>query len=204
MGSPLSEAGRSNNEQQRRREIGRSFAVATKAVTVGHWKQFLKERPRMPDYSPEDSPEESCPINGVNWFMAAAYCNWLSKKEGVPREQWCYPEKIGEGMKMEAGYLKRRGYRLATEAEWEIAAGRARRQAGTTDHRRSCCRVTPGIGEQQGRAEPGAELARGPEEAKLIWGCSTCTGTSDVVSGQFLNYPIGILERPRTIEYFRC
>jgi hypothetical protein len=57
----------------------------------------------------------------VSWFDAAAYCNGLSKKEGIPKEQWCYPEKIEEGTKLFAGYLKRTGYRLPTEAEWEYA-----------------------------------------------------------------------------------
>src|SRR5436190_3672143 len=94
MGSPASEQGHYPNETQHRRRIGRTYALATKAVTVAQWKQFLKERPRMPqNYGPQYSPQEDCPINGVNWFMAAAYCNWLSEKEGIPREQWCYPEK---------------------------------------------------------------------------------------------------------------
>jgi formylglycine-generating enzyme required for sulfatase activity len=49
------------------------------------------------------------------------YCNWLSEKEGIPREQWCYPEDIKEGMKPYPDYLRRSGYRLPSEAEWEYA-----------------------------------------------------------------------------------
>ena len=26
----------------------------------------------------------------VSWYGAAAYCNWLSEQEGLPRDQWCY------------------------------------------------------------------------------------------------------------------
>jgi formylglycine-generating enzyme required for sulfatase activity len=26
----------------------------------------------------------------VIWYEAAAYCNWLSKQEGIPEDQWCY------------------------------------------------------------------------------------------------------------------
>jgi formylglycine-generating enzyme required for sulfatase activity len=26
----------------------------------------------------------------VDWYTAAAYCNWLSQQEGIPEEQWCY------------------------------------------------------------------------------------------------------------------
>ena len=26
----------------------------------------------------------------MTWYQAAAYCNWLSKQEGIPEDQWCY------------------------------------------------------------------------------------------------------------------
>ena len=52
--------------------------------------------------------------------QAAAYCNWLSKEEGIPEGQWCYEIK-GQGTKLKAKYLSLTGYRLPTEAEMEYA-----------------------------------------------------------------------------------
>lgn len=123
MGSPLTEADRIVvNEKPHVRVIPRSYAIATKAVTVREWEQFLKERPEVTfQYIRRYSPAADGPIVTVDWFLAAQYCNWLSEKEGIPKEQWCYPEKIGDGMKVYPDHWRRTGYRLTSEAEWEYA-----------------------------------------------------------------------------------
>jgi len=53
------------------------------------------------------------PMVGVSWFGAAAYCNWRSQQEG---KQQCY------NLSTWNCDFSKRGYRLATEAEWEYAA----------------------------------------------------------------------------------
>ena len=101
--------------------IDRSFAIASKPVTVGQYLRCRKDH----QYHKVFTPTEDCPANLLSWFDAAAYCNWLSEQEGLPKEQWCYvPNEKGEyaaGMTMAPGYLKRTGYRLPRVAEWEYA-----------------------------------------------------------------------------------
>jgi formylglycine-generating enzyme required for sulfatase activity len=123
MGSPKSEAGRADDEALHAKRINRTFAIAAKTVTVAEYREFNE------GYILEQSaPEPDCPVVSTSWFQAAAYCNWLSDREGFDR---CYEEDgNGNVTALKKGYLGLNGYRLPTESEWEYAC-----RAGAATHR---------------------------------------------------------------------
>jgi formylglycine-generating enzyme required for sulfatase activity len=106
---------------QYKARIDWTYAIAAKEVTVGQFLKFSKDY----KYLKEFSPTEECPVNQVNWYDAAAYCNWLSEQEGIPEDQWCYLKNTAgnyaEGMRLAPGWRQRTGYRLPGDAEWEHA-----------------------------------------------------------------------------------
>lgn len=113
-GSGVNEPGHTPDAERFQRQfMGRRFAISTTEVTAEQYSQFV-----------EEVTASANPIVNVSWFDAARFCRWLSEKEGIPREEMCYPaiEEIIGGVELADGYLDRSGYRLPTDAEFEYAA----------------------------------------------------------------------------------
>jgi serine/threonine protein kinase/formylglycine-generating enzyme required for sulfatase activity len=123
IGSPPTEKERFGGpglekEKQVERRIVRSFAIATKAVTVEEFQKFRQDH----EYNKVFANKPTCPINWVTWYDAVAYCNWLSEREGLePVYEPNKDKEYGPGMKLKASYLQLSGYRLPTQSEWEYA-----------------------------------------------------------------------------------
>jgi formylglycine-generating enzyme required for sulfatase activity len=71
-----------------------SFLMAKYLVTVNEWQAFL-DNTQMPFdwdwiiWADEGKafrdvlPSGDCPAQGLTWYYAVAYCNWLSKQDGL-------------------------------------------------------------------------------------------------------------------------
>ncbi len=115
MGASRREAGRRANESRRLAQLVRSFYLGDREVSNS---QYLRFRPSHNSGSSEGAALDGAaqPVVNVSWDDAARYCNWLSKKDGLPA---AYQEKGG---RMQALRPATTGYRLPTEAEWAYVA----------------------------------------------------------------------------------
>jgi len=115
MGASRREPGRRANEVMHPVSLRRAFYLQTTEVTNAQFRQFQKDH-NSGQISGNSLNREHQPAVQVSWQQAAAFCNWLSKREGLAL---FYREDKG----IITGYSPAAtGYRLPSEAEWAWAA----------------------------------------------------------------------------------
>lgn len=115
LGSGRKAPGHRDNEPQRSVTLERPFYLGLKEVTNGEFRQFLATH-ESGEANNQQLDDARQPVVNVSWQTAALYCNWLSRRDGLPP---FYQIRYGEVLGVNPNST---GYRLPTEAEWEWAA----------------------------------------------------------------------------------
>ena len=115
MGASRRDPGRRANEVEHPVELRRAFYIASTETTNAQFRQYEASHDSglIESYSLDRDQQ---PVAGISWQQAASFCNWLSRREGLPP---FYRENQGIIIGFNPGSI---GYRLPSEAEWAFAA----------------------------------------------------------------------------------
>jgi formylglycine-generating enzyme required for sulfatase activity len=108
MGSPDTEWGSRNDEQQHQVTLTQPFFLARYEVTQSQWAAVTGRNPSFL----YDCPD--CPVESVSWLEAVSFCNAISKQLRFPPAYTIQDTVVT----LISGSD---GIRLPTEAEWEYA-----------------------------------------------------------------------------------
>ena len=116
LGAKRYEKGQRANEILRKVSLTKPFYVSLHEISNQKYSIFKNRSP---------SKNDKFPVNNISWIEAAAFCNWLSKKEGL--EEF-YSIKRG---RLNNFNPNSNGYRLLSEAEWEWLSRKANKKKAT-------------------------------------------------------------------------
>ena len=139
VGSQPEEPERDEIETPQVATISRPFAVLDREVTIA--ELFLFD-PRFEQGWRGQKPDRADAAVGLSWHDAIRYCRWLATQAGLAAGEQAYPDptdldaeafpRISPEEDVPLHWpleLQRSGYRLLTEAEWELMARAGTRTA---------------------------------------------------------------------------
>ena len=115
LGAPRREQGRRPNEVRKAVRLTRWFYISLQEVSNREFREFRPQHTSGAEKYRELAADDH-PAVMLSWDEAAAYCNWLSDKEGLARAY------IKENGSLVLADPPTDGYRLPTEAEWAWVA----------------------------------------------------------------------------------
>ncbi len=132
IGSVTDQLDREKDEARHTVTLTRPFALLDREITFDELIAFSPQYAgfmRQFDASPTDAGF------GANWYESVSFCRWLGTEMGLPEADQCYgdPETLDKEQyprdPQETSFprnwpldLSKRGFRLPTESEWEVAA----------------------------------------------------------------------------------